>query len=185
MFSQLKSNPEQFRQWLLACDSEHLTGDLLGQLNKSLPSPEEMKKLADLKSEINDLPDSEQYFCAVRSISNRLLLIHFVFLDQWYQTYTSTYHFAFIQKSIQRTTWRYRKSKNLFDRIFNWTVFFFFFLSKNLVAARQACETVRRSKRFPKLIEFVLTIGNFMNSSTKTYEPIYGFDISFLPKVNK
>ena len=60
-----------------------------------------------------------------------------------------------------------------------------FFLSpeKELVAARQACETVRRSKRFPKLVELVLTIGNYMNSSGKTYEPVYGFDISFLPKV--
>ena len=56
-------------------------------------------------------------------------------------------------------------------------------LFKDLVAGRQACETVRRSKRFPKLIELVLTIGNYMNCSTKTYEPIYGFDISFLPKV--
>jgi hypothetical protein len=40
MFSQLKSTPQQFRQWLLACDSEHLTSDLLAQLNKSLPNPE-------------------------------------------------------------------------------------------------------------------------------------------------
>lgn len=52
------------------------------------------------------------------------------------------------------------------------------------MAGRQACEAVRRSKRFPKLIELVLTIGNYMNSSAKTYEPIYGFDISFLPKVS-
>ena len=65
MFSQLKSNPQQFRQWLVACDSQHLTGDLLAQLDKSLPTVEEMKKLADMKNEINDLPDSEQYFCAV------------------------------------------------------------------------------------------------------------------------
>ncbi|CAF5087789.1 unnamed protein product, partial [Rotaria socialis] len=28
------------------------------------------------------------------------------------------------------------------------------------------------------------TIGNYMNSSGKTYEPIYGFDISFLPKLH-
>jgi hypothetical protein len=65
MFSQLKCTPQQFRQWLLACDSQHLTGDLLAQLNKSLPSPDELKKLSELKNEINDLPDSEQYFCAV------------------------------------------------------------------------------------------------------------------------
>lgn len=68
MFSQLKSNPQQFRQWLLTCDSEHLTSDLLAQLDKSLPSPDELKKLSEMKNEINDLPDSEQYFCAVCSI---------------------------------------------------------------------------------------------------------------------
>jgi len=67
MFSKLKTNPQQFRQWLLACDSEYLTGDLLAQLDKSLPSPDELKKLSELKNEINDLPDSEQYFCAVSS----------------------------------------------------------------------------------------------------------------------
>jgi len=67
MFSQLKSSPQQFRQWLLACDSEHLTSDLLAQLDKSLPTPEELKKLSEIKNDINDLPDSEQYFCAVSS----------------------------------------------------------------------------------------------------------------------
>jgi hypothetical protein len=67
MFSQLKSTPQQFRQWLLACDSEHLTSDLLAQLNKSFPNPEEFKKLSELKNEFNDLPDAEQYFCAVSS----------------------------------------------------------------------------------------------------------------------
>lgn len=69
MFSQLKSNPQQFRQYVLTCDSKHLTSDLLAQLDKGMPSPEEMKKLAEFKSELNDLPDSEQYFCAVSSHS--------------------------------------------------------------------------------------------------------------------
>jgi len=67
MFSQLKSSPQQFRQWLLACDSEHLTSDLLAQLDKSLPTPEELKKLSEIKNQINELPDAEQYFCAVSS----------------------------------------------------------------------------------------------------------------------
>lgn len=31
----------------------------------------------------------------------------------------------------------------------------------------------------------ILTIGNYMNSSSKAYEPIYGFDMSFLPKVKQ
>ncbi|CAF0794794.1 unnamed protein product [Rotaria sp. Silwood1] len=147
MFSQLKSTPQQFRQWLLACDSEHLTSDLLAQLDKSIPTPEELKKLSELKNEIHDLPDAEQYFCAVSDIKRLQQRIKILLFKSQYK------------ESLEET-------------------------EKNFVAARQACETVRRSKRFPKLIELVLTIGNYMNSSGKTYEPIYGFDISFLPKLH-
>jgi hypothetical protein len=83
MFTQLKSTPLQFRQWLLACDSEHLTSDLLAQLDKSLPNPDELKKLSELKNEINDLPDAEQYFCAVSSnftIQKKKKIYSFIFL---------------------------------------------------------------------------------------------------------
>ena len=76
MFSQLKSSPQQFRQWLLACDGQHLTSDLLAQLDKSLPTAEELKKLSELKNEINDLPDSEQYFCAVSLTSLDAILVY-------------------------------------------------------------------------------------------------------------
>ena len=65
IFSRLKSNPQEFRQWVLTCDSEHLTNGILTQLQKSLPSADDLKKLSELMNEINDLPDSEQYFCAV------------------------------------------------------------------------------------------------------------------------
>ncbi|CAF3991723.1 unnamed protein product [Rotaria magnacalcarata] len=147
MFSQLKSTPQQFRQWLLACDNQYLTSDLLAQLDKSLPTPEELKKLSELKNDINELPDAEQYFCAVSDIKRLHQRIKILLFKSQYK------------ESLEET-------------------------EKNYVAARQACETVRRSKRFPKLVELVLTIGNYMNSSGKTYEPIYGFDISFLPKLH-
>jgi hypothetical protein len=35
------------------------------------------------------------------------------------------------------------------------------------------------------MLELILTVGNYMNSSAKSYEPVHGFDISFLPKVNQ
>ena len=66
MFSQLKAPPSVFREWMLACDSEYLKDDFLKQLEKYLPTPEELKSLADLKTDLNDLQYSEQYFCAVR-----------------------------------------------------------------------------------------------------------------------
>jgi hypothetical protein len=51
------------------------------------------------------------------------------------------------------------------------------------VEVRNACDHIRHSIRFKKMLELILTVGNYMNSSAKTYEPIHGFDISFLPKV--
>lgn len=65
MFSQLKVPPLVFREWMLACDSDNLRYDFLKQLEKYLPTSEELKTLAELKNEINDLQYSEQYFCAV------------------------------------------------------------------------------------------------------------------------
>ena len=67
MFSQLKVPPPTFREWMLSCDSEYLKDDFLKQLEKYLPTAEELKTLADLKDEANDLQYSEQYFCAVSS----------------------------------------------------------------------------------------------------------------------
>lgn len=68
MFSQLKAPPPTFREWMLSCDNEYLKDDFLKQLEKYLPTAEELKTLADLKNEVNDLQYSEQYFCAVRNL---------------------------------------------------------------------------------------------------------------------
>ncbi len=65
MFSQLKVPPFVFREWMLSCDYENLKYDFLKQLEKYLPTSEELRTLADFKNEINDLQYSEQYFCAV------------------------------------------------------------------------------------------------------------------------
>lgn len=89
VFRKLKTNPQQFRQWLLTCDSEHLTINLLAQLNKSLPSPENLKKFSELKNEINDLLDSEQYFCAVSLYFTNDF--YFIYIDKRYKPFTSTY----------------------------------------------------------------------------------------------
>jgi hypothetical protein len=65
MFSQLKVPPSVFREWMLSCDNDNLKYDFLKQLEKYLPTNDELKILADFKNEINDLQYSEQYFCAV------------------------------------------------------------------------------------------------------------------------
>ena len=65
MFSQLKVTPGVFREWMLSCDNDNLKYDFLKQLEKYLPTSDELKTLDEFKHDINDLQYSEQYFCAV------------------------------------------------------------------------------------------------------------------------
>ena len=52
----------------------------------------------------------------------------------------------------------------------------------DIVAATAACEEVRKSRKFAKLLEIILLIGNIMNTGSKNAQSV-GFDISYLPKV--
>ncbi|CAF3926013.1 unnamed protein product, partial [Adineta steineri] len=147
MFSQLKAPPTTFREWMLSCDNESLKDDFLKQLEKYLPTPEELKALFELKEEINDLQYSEQYFCAIGDIKRlKQRLKTLLFKANYKETFEET--------------------------------------DKAFVEVRTACDHVRHSLRFKKMLELILTIGNYMNSSAKSYEPVHGFDISFLPKLH-
>ena len=53
----------------------------------------------------------------------------------------------------------------------------------HIVAATAACEEVKRSKKFAKLLELILLIGNIMNTGSKNAQSV-GFDISYLPKLS-
>ena len=50
------------------------------------------------------------------------------------------------------------------------------------MAATAACEEVKQSGRFKKVLELVLLIGNYMNAGSKKEQTI-GFEMSFLNKV--
>ena len=52
------------------------------------------------------------------------------------------------------------------------------------MAATAACEEIKKSKKFAKILELILLIGNIMNSGTKNAQSV-GFDISYLPKVSR
>ena len=51
---------------VMVVDDERVTEQLLQQLLKFLPGPDQMKQLQDMKGMIKDLSDAEQ-FCAVVS----------------------------------------------------------------------------------------------------------------------
>ncbi|KAF5284211.1 hypothetical protein FQR65_LT00211 [Abscondita terminalis] len=52
----------------------------------------------------------------------------------------------------------------------------------DIVAGTAACEEVKKSKKFAKLLELILLLGNYMNSGSKNAQT-FGFEISFLTKL--
>ncbi|KAF5285112.1 hypothetical protein FQA39_LY16801 [Lamprigera yunnana] len=52
----------------------------------------------------------------------------------------------------------------------------------DIVAGTAACEEVRKSRKFAKLLELILLLGNYMNSGSKNAQT-FGFEISFLTKL--
>lgn len=52
------------------------------------------------------------------------------------------------------------------------------------MSATSACEEIRDSKKFARLLELVLMVGNYLNSGTKNAQAV-GFEISYLPKVSE
>uniref|UniRef100_A0A4W3H278 Diaphanous-related formin 3 n=1 Tax=Callorhinchus milii TaxID=7868 RepID=A0A4W3H278_CALMI len=52
----------------------------------------------------------------------------------------------------------------------------------NIMAVTTACEEIKKSKGFSKLLELVLLIGNYMNAGSRNAQT-YGFNIGFLCKL--
>lgn len=52
----------------------------------------------------------------------------------------------------------------------------------DIVAATAACEEMKSSRKFAKILELILLMGNYMNSGSKN-EAAFGFEISFLTKL--
>lgn len=55
-------------------------------------------------------------------------------------------------------------------------------IKPDIVAATAACEEVKSSKKFARILELILLLGNYMNSGSRNGQA-FGFEISFLTKV--
>lgn len=56
-------------------------------------------------------------------------------------------------------------------------------IKPDIVAGTAACEEILNSKKFSRILELVLMMGNYMNSGSKN-DPAYGFEISYLTKLS-
>lgn len=52
-----------------------------------------------------------------------------------------------------------------------------------IVAATSACEEIKNSKKFAKVLELILLVGNYMNSGSRNAQSI-GFEIGFITKLS-
>ncbi|KAG7201503.1 hypothetical protein KM043_004258 [Ampulex compressa] len=55
-------------------------------------------------------------------------------------------------------------------------------IKPDIVAGTAACEEVKGSKKFARILELILLLGNYMNSGSKNGQA-FGFEISFLTKL--
>lgn len=55
-------------------------------------------------------------------------------------------------------------------------------LRPDILAVNAACDEVRKSRSFGRLLEMVLLLGNYMNAGSRNAQS-YGFDLSSLCKV--
>ena len=77
---------------VLMVDDEKVTEQLLQQLLKFLPGPDQMKQLQDMKGVFKDLSDAEQFCAVVSSTGGQhfIATLRFVFIPRMYCTYLHT-----------------------------------------------------------------------------------------------
>ncbi|XP_054740650.1 protein diaphanous [Anastrepha obliqua] len=56
-------------------------------------------------------------------------------------------------------------------------------IKSDIVAGTAACEEIRNSKKFAKILELILLMGNYLNSGSKS-EAAFGFEMSYLAKLS-
>lgn len=54
---------------------------------------------------------------------------------------------------------------------------------QDLVSATEALEEIKNSRKFVKLLELLLLMGNYLNAGSRNAQSL-GFDLSFLTKVS-
>ncbi|KAH7968216.1 hypothetical protein HPB52_007029 [Rhipicephalus sanguineus] len=142
----LKMSAATIRDYILEVNEEHLTEAMLQQLIKNMPEADQLKKLCELKDNLSDLAEAEQFAITIGSIKR-------------------------IHSRLQSISFKLRFAEMVQD------------LKPSIVAATEACEEIKSSQKFAKVLQLVLLLGNYMNTGSRNAQAI-GFDISFLPKLS-
>nr|QAT94454.1 diaphonous [Bradybaena similaris] len=145
LLSSMKLPFDEIRRRILAVDEENLTTNMMEQLIKCMPEPDDMKKLADLKDQYTELAEPEQFAVTMSSIKR-------------------------LAPRLNSILFKMRFPELVSD------------IKPDLVAATEALDEVKNSRKFARLLELLLLMGNYLNAGSRNAES-FGFDISFLTKL--
>uniref|UniRef100_A0A8C6WQV7 Diaphanous-related formin 2 n=1 Tax=Neogobius melanostomus TaxID=47308 RepID=A0A8C6WQV7_9GOBI len=136
---------EEIRDIVLEVDEERLSESLIQNLIKNLPEQKELSALAELKSEYDDLVESEQFGIVMSSVKLLRPRLNGILFKLTFEEQVNN-----IRPDIMNVTF--------------------------------ACEEVKKSEGFSKLLELVLLVGNYMNAGSRNAQT-FGFNINFLCKL--
>ncbi|XP_053538067.1 protein diaphanous homolog 2 isoform X3 [Ictalurus punctatus] len=136
---------DEIRDVVLEVDEEKLSEALIQNLIKNLPEQKELSSLAELKSEYEELCESEQFGIVMSSVKLLRPRLNGILFKLTFEEQVNN-----IRPDIMNVTF--------------------------------ACEEVKKSESFSKLLELVLLVGNYMNAGSRNAQT-FGFNISFLCKL--
>nr|XP_049707146.1 protein diaphanous isoform X5 [Helicoverpa armigera] len=136
---------EHIRTCVLRCDTTVLTANVLDLLIQYLPPADQLKKLAELKVNSEELTEAEQFAATVADIKRLVPRLRSLAFRE---------HYAEVISEVK----------------------------PDIVSGTAACEEVKSSEKFAKILELLLLLGNYMNSGSNN-AGAYGFEISFLTKL--
>ncbi|CAB3233745.1 unnamed protein product [Arctia plantaginis] len=136
---------EHIRTCILRCDTTVLTANVLDLLIQYLPPADQLKKLAELKVNSEELTEAEQFSATVADIKRLVPRLRSLAFRE---------HYAEMISEVK----------------------------PDIVSGTAACEEVKSSEKFAKILELLLLLGNYMNAGSNN-AGAYGFEISFLTKL--
>ncbi|XP_077464740.1 protein diaphanous homolog 2 isoform X6 [Stigmatopora argus] len=136
---------EEIRDIVLQVDEELLSESLIQNLIKNLPEQNQLTSLAELKSDYDELVESEQFGIVMSSVKLLRPRLNGILFKLTFEEQVNN-----IRPDIMNVTF--------------------------------ACEEVKKSEGFRKLLELVLLVGNYMNAGSRNAQT-FGFNINFLSKL--
>lgn len=130
---------------LLRCDVSTLSSNVLQQLIQYLPSPDQLKRLQEIKASGERLSAAEDFAATIGEIKRLGPRLH---------SLNFQLNFADMVQDIK----------------------------PDIVAGTAACEEVKTSRKFAKVLELILLYGNYLNTGTNNAQA-FGFEIGFLTKL--